>query len=726
MALRRGTWIGLGLAAALLIAFLLLALSAAPRMGDGASPHPTPDNSGTSARTLRLGLNIAADSALHAAAQRFAQRVSERSAGRLTVAVHPDQQLGSDDQMLEMTRAGTLDLLLIPTAKLSAAIPSMQYADLPFYFADKDELYAMLDGEPGRILLGKLGAIDLVGLTFWENGFKQFTANVPIRSPADFANLRVRTMKSRLIADQFESLGAKAIPIDFHATWQALADGAVDAQENPLIAIVGMRFHEVQKHLTLSNHAYLGYVFTASRRTFETLPPAQREIIEQAARELTLWERTETARREAQLLETVRAAGVAIHTLSPEERAAFRAAMAPLADKFAFEVGYDLLAKTDELRTLRDNAERDPGAPRPLLVGLSTDLSGAGAQAGGAILRGLQLASDEINRSGGLLGRPLRIIARDHGGVPQRGRQHVVELAALPDLVAIVGGMHSAPVMEALPDIHRLEVPFLVPWAATQGLTQHEFRPNQVFRVSISDQHVAPFLLKHALAHGARVKVLLERSAWGRSSEVALSPAIAATPPGRVDIGWFNIGDPGLDAEVDAIVAQGFDTLVLVANAPEARLVVHAMARQQRPLPIFAHWGLTGADFWRDSAQALDRVDLRFAQSILMDETRAHPRLAAFQVAYRARYGLTASAAIPSPIGSAHAYDLTHLLALAVQQAGAPSRQAIRDALERLPDHVGLLRTYAPAFSPENHEALDESLLHLARFDDKGRIVSAE
>lgn len=725
MVLRKSVWMGLGLAAALLVAFLLQVLPAAPRTDRAAIPAP-PDSSRTSARTLRLGLNIAADSALHDAAQRFARIVAEGSAGRLTVAVHPDQQLGSDDQMLEMTRAGTLDLLLIPTAKLSAAIPAMQYADLPFYFASKDELYAMLDGEPGRILLGKLGTIDLIGLTFWENGFKQFTANVPIRSPADFANLRIRTMKSRIIADQFESLGAKAIPIDFHATRQALADGAVDGQENPLIAIVGMHFHEVQKHLTLSNHAYLGYVFAASRKTFETLPPAQREIIEQAARELTRWERTETARREAQLLETVRAAGVTIHTLSAEEHAAFRAEMAPLADKFAFEVGYDLLAKTDELRHRQDDAAHAAGTPRPLLVGLDADLSGAGAQAGGAILRGMQLATDEINREGGLLGRPLRIIARDHGGIPQLGRHHVLELAALPDMLAIVGGMHSTPILEALPDIHRLEIPFLVPWAATQGVTQHDFRPNQVFRVSISDNHVAPFLLKHALARGTRVKVLLERSAWGRSSELALAPMIAETTPGRVDIGWFNIADTGLDAEVAAIVAQGFDALVLVANAPEARLIIHAMAHQPRPLPVFAHWGLTGADFWRDSATALDKVDLRFAQSILMDETKTHPQLAAFQAAYRARYGLSETAPIPSPIGSAHAYDLIHLLALAVRQAGEPSRAAIRDALEHLPEHTGLLRTYAPAFSPENHEALDMSLLHLARFDDKGRIVAAE
>jgi len=97
--------------------------------------------------------------------------------------------------------------------------------------------FAMLDGEPGRLLLSKHAAIDLVGLTFWDNGFKPFTANTPIYSPRDFAKLRIRTMKSPTLADQFASLGAQSIQIDFHATGQALADGAVDAQENPWLQL---------------------------------------------------------------------------------------------------------------------------------------------------------------------------------------------------------------------------------------------------------------------------------------------------------------------------------------------------------------------------------------------------------------------------------------------------------------------------------------------------------
>lgn len=697
---------------------IILWLVLAP--GRIAEPKPAPAASSAPAvRNLRLGLNIAAGSALHEAALRFAEQVQQRSQGRLSVAVYPDQQLGSDDQTLEMARNGELDLVLTPTAKLSSAIPAMQYADLPFYFSGREELYAMLDGEPGQMLLSKLGAIDLVGLTFWENGFKQFTANVPIRAPRDFAKLRIRTMKSPLIVDQFESLGARAIPIDFHATYKALADGAVDGQENPLVAIVGMRFHEVQKHLTLSNHAYLGYVFSASKRVFETLSPDLREVIQQTARELTLWERAETARRETDFLRTIEAAGVTIHTLQPEERLAFARALAPIADKFGFEVGYDLLVKTEELRLAKQKTA-------PLLIGLDADLSHGGTRSGGAIFRGMQLAVEEINRSGGLLGQPVRIVGLDHGGNSQAGRQNVERLAALPSLLAIMGGMQSAVIQAELDDIHRLKVPYLIPWASGHGLIEHGKQPSFTFRVSASDRQVSPFLLERALKVGERVVVLLEQSAWGRSTEAALKPMLEQGAAGRVAIEWFNIGETALPSRVEAIVRSGAGSIVLVANTRESLSVVQAMAQQADPLPIFAHWGLTGGDFWKDAEAALKRVDLRFVQSILVDESRSHPRLKNFINRYRQRYGLNAADVIPSPIGTIHAYDLTHLLARAVTQARSTDRVAIRKALEALPAHPGIVRDYRPAFTARSHEALEHTALHLGRFDGQGRIVLAE
>lgn len=722
----RITW--LSALAALVVCVLVWRVGPASRDADAAPAQARAPaaSAPVAARQLRLGLNIAAGSALHAAALRFAEQVGQRSQGRLQVTVYPDQKLGSDEQMLEQARAGQLELLLTPTAKLSSAIPAMQYADLPFYFADRDELHAMLDGEPGRMLLAKLGAIDLVGLTFWENGFKQFTANTPIRTPQDFARLRIRTMKSPLIAAQFASLGALPIPIDFHATRQALAEGAVDGQENPLVAIVGMRFHEVQKHLTLSNHAWLGYVFSASRRAFATLAPDERQLLQDTARELTQWERQETARRETEFIAQVRAAGVQVHELSAAERERFMVALSPIADQFGLTVGYDLLAKTDELRRHAAAGTPVPAASVPWLLGLDADLSGGSAQAGGAIYRGMQLAVDEINRQGGVLGRPLAILARDHAGSPTLGVANLRHFAAEPSMLAVMGGAQTTVVAAQLDDIHRLGMPFLIPWAAGAGLVNHGQRPNYTFRLSLNDSQVAPFLLDRALKLGPRVTVVLERSTWGRGIEQTLQPLVARLPSGSVAWAWIDPADPGTPAQLDGWLARGTDVLLLVTGVRETRAVVSAMARAAQPVPIVSHWGPSVGDFSAGLQPALQKVDLRFVVPALIDEAQDTPRQREFLRRYRQRYGVAASAPVPSLAGTMHAYDLTHLLARAVQQARSGDRAAVRQALERLPRHAGVVRDYAPPFTAERHEALDGGQLRLARFDPRGRIVAAD
>ena len=150
------------------------------------------------------------------------------------------------------------------------------------------------------------------------------------------------------------------------------------------------------------------------------------------------------------------------------------------------------------------------------------------------------------------------------------------------------------------------------------------------------------------------------------------------------------------------------------------------MAKQENRIPIFSHWALVGGDFWEQNQVPLKKVDLRFVQSILENDPGQHPKLASFLERYRQRYGIGAKEPIPSLIGTIHAYDFTHLLVRAMTQAKSADRATIRDALESLRPYQGVLREYKPAFSKEQHDALERSLLHLGRFDDRGRIVNAE
>ena len=150
------------------------------------------------------------------------------------------------------------------------------------------------------------------------------------------------------------------------------------------------------------------------------------------------------------------------------------------------------------------------------------------------------------------------------------------------------------------------------------------------------------------------------------------------------------------------------------------------MAGLDKPLPIFAHWGLTGGDFWKQEQVALQRVDLRFVQSVLIEDVQTRPKLKEFIERYRERYGLGPEDTVPSPVGSVQAYDLIQLLARAVTQARSTDRGAIRAALETLRPYSGVIRDYNPPFTKDRHDALQGLQLHLARFDARGRIVLAD
>lgn len=320
---------------------------------------------------LQLGHNMPVNSPLHQAAQRLASALKQATHQQLQIQIYPLQQLGNDQQMLEQVRQGKLDLLLIPTAKLGTTLPALQYPDLPFYFPTPEDLYHLLDGEPGQILLQQLKRIDLVGLAFWGNGFKQLTANRPLLYPADFSGQRLRIMKSRLLQEQFKLLDAETLPIDFHQLRKALHDHVVDGQENPLIAIHSMGIHEVQSDLTLTQHAYLAYVMVANQHRWQQLTPNQRTQLQGIVRQLTPWQRQQTAQQDRAILQELRQQKqLHIHTLTSEQRQIFRHRLQPLVQRFKQHIAPQLMALTDAY--LRQKYS----APNSRFIQLCVDLSG--------------------------------------------------------------------------------------------------------------------------------------------------------------------------------------------------------------------------------------------------------------------------------------------------------------------------------------------------------------
>ena len=235
-----------------------------------------------------------------------------------------------------------------------------------------------------------------------------------------------------------------------------------------------------------------------------------------------------------------------------------------------------------------------------LFIGLDADLSGSSKKGGLAIMRGAQIAIDEINAKGGIKGKELSMIVRDHRGNPARGQRNLKELSKQDNLIAVIGGAHTPVVLQELELIHKNKILFLVPWAAGTPITENEYSPNYVFRASIRDMDAGPVLVRHASQNGAtKLSLVLERTGWGRSNEVSMKRAAKDLNVQIVGTHWVNWGTKDLSKEVEAIKSEGPDAIMLVTNAPEGAALIKAMLADESVIdtPVISHWGIASGDF---------------------------------------------------------------------------------------------------------------------------------
>lgn len=669
---------------------------------------------------LRFAHNTPKESALHQAAVRFAEEVKRKTEGEIIIDIYPAQELGNDYQMVEMARKGEIDILLTPTAKMSVSVPSMQYADLPFYFPSRQDLYDMLDGEPGDIILSDMQKIGLVGVTFWENGFKSITANRPILTPHDLKDMRVRVMKSRIIKEQFQSFGAIPLAIDFHKTKEALRDKIVDAEENPLIAIVSMEFYKEQSDLTLSEHAFLGYVLSFSNKSLSKLSSSTRSILIETAKEVTPWEREETQKREAELLEIIENSGVKIHRLTESQRQLFRQKVAHIAEMYEYTIGVDVISKTKELLYKKYGASSQNR--EHLLIGINADASIGSELAGMEIKRGVELAVEEINREGGLLGKPLEVILKNHKIMPSVGVQNIKEFAEYPNLIAIVGGKHSAVVAEEREVVDKLKIPYLIPWAAAAKVTQSSSKDNYIFRISANDAIASKFIVDYLLKHHKNPAIIVENSLWGRGNLKEMQKYLKKRAK-RFNLELvFNRGSENFYDEIERLKNSDADSLLLIANAREGSKIVNELCEQNSTLPIVSHWGVLGGEFFQENKKELLEVDFTLFEtfSFKYKETEQSQKLLK---AYKLRYK---SDGVRIEHAVAQAYDIVMLLAEAVKQADSVEPQKVKEALENLSPHDGVMKRYAPAFTQQRHDALNRDDYYMAKFTSSGTMLKVE
>jgi len=359
-------------------------------------------------------------------------------------------------------------------------------------------------------------------------------------------------------------------------------------------------------------------------------------------------------------------------------------------------------------------------------VGLNAEIGHATSTSDDAIRQGILIAIDEINRSGGVLGgRKLELIVRDNRAVLARAAAHYRELAGTKDLVAVFCGKFSSAVIESLPLIHERKLVLLDPWAANDKLVENGYSPNYAFRLSLKDSWAVPAMMGYARKREfIKVGLLLINTNWGRNNHEVVKRHLAAKPGiSVVDTQWFNYGDNSVMTQYRSIRKAGANAVVYIGIEPEGAILVREVAALPpgERLPIVSHWSVAGGDFPAMTGKALEKVDLAFVQTFDLhhDQRKGTQRLLA--VANRL-FNMKSFSEVKSPCGLAHAYDLTRILAMAIEKAGSTDRRKVHDALERLGRYEGLIRVYDPPFTSTRHEALSSENVFMARYDMEGLI----
>jgi tripartite ATP-independent transporter DctP family solute receptor len=292
----------------------------------------------------RIGTSLPDSHPQTLGARKFAEVVEQKSKGRIRIAVFSNAQLGSDQQMQAALRGGTQEFTVPSTATLANLVKEFGVIGLPFSFASEQQADAVLDGPFGQSLLARLPEKDLVGLAFWENGFRNITnSRRPIARAEDVVGLKLRTMQNSLYIDLFNGLGANAVPMAVTELFTALETRVVDAQENPYTVVHAQKFYDVQKYVSATGHAYDALVLIASKKLWDKLTPADHKGLQEAAREATVFERQQSRELNAKLRGELVKLGMQINDVSDAERARMREKLKPVLAKYSAALGEPLV-----------------------------------------------------------------------------------------------------------------------------------------------------------------------------------------------------------------------------------------------------------------------------------------------------------------------------------------------------------------------------------------------
>jgi C4-dicarboxylate-binding protein DctP len=323
--------------------FLVWLVAACSVMAAGASFADAPI-------TIKFSHVVAKDTPKGKAAEKFKELAEAATKGKVKIEIYPNSTLYKDKEELEALQLGAVQMLAPSLAKFGPlGVKEFELFDLPFIFADKKALAKITEGPIGRELLNKLDAKGILGLAYWDNGFKMMSSNRPIHTPTDMKGLKMRIQASKVLDEQMRVLGANPQVMAFSEVYQALQTGVVDGAENPPSNLYTQKMHEVQKHLTVTNHGYIGYAVIVNKKFWDKLPADVRTQLENAMREASKYANTIAQQENDRALEAVKKAGTTtVYVPNEKEKAAWQAALLPVQKTMADRIGKDLIAAVNK------------------------------------------------------------------------------------------------------------------------------------------------------------------------------------------------------------------------------------------------------------------------------------------------------------------------------------------------------------------------------------------
>lgn len=344
-------------ALSLLLVLCLMILGACSQQSTNneKNEEPKDSNANTSEKLMKLAVVTSEDRSLTKGLVKFGELVESKTNGSIKVEVYPNGQLGGDREVFESLQFGSIQGTTMSTGPIAQFVPKFNVFDLPFLFPNSEVAYEVLDGKIGSDLLAELESQNVIGLNYWENGFRHLTNGVKeVKTPEDVKGLKIRTLENDLHMDIWSELGANPTPMAFTELFAGLQQGVVDGQENPVGNVTANKFYEVQKYLSKTGHVYNASPFLISKDFWNTLSDEEKKAVQEAADEARDHQRELNQKEDEDGYKFLTENGMTVTDITDEEKEVFLEKVKPVYEKYSASIGEEfvdeLLAEINNLK----------------------------------------------------------------------------------------------------------------------------------------------------------------------------------------------------------------------------------------------------------------------------------------------------------------------------------------------------------------------------------------